>query len=148
VWGGLHGIWQIISVSTSKFRSLYPRLLRMNDFSLKVIRVLITFHLVCFGWILFRANSLSDAAYIVRSIPANFLNISGLFVGTSRFEFALALVFIFILLAVELFQRSKPGLPFLDAKPMVLRWSYYYLIVFAIVVFGVTQESQFIYFQF
>ena len=36
----------------------------------------------------------------------------------------------------------------LDARPAWMRWGFYYTLAFAILVFGVFSQQQFIYFQF
>ena len=159
IWGALHGVWQIVSVSMERFRATYSsrvaeyeekegnrKLLGTNGLGLKVIRIFITFHLVCFGWIFFRANSLSDALYIMGHIWVGISDISGLTGILGRFRFLIALLSISVLPIVWLLQSSKQR--FLYVRPVVLEWLYYYLIIFAIIIFGVTENSQFIYFQF
>ena len=148
IWGTLHGVWQVVSVLTEKARTSFAKSFRINDFSLKVIRIFVTFHLVCFGWIFFRANSLSDVLHIIGHIPIGVLDLSGLSLGRDRFNILIASSAILVLLLVQLAQRTKPDIQFLNAKSPLLRWFYYYLIIFSIMAFGVVEESQFIYFQF
>ena len=148
MWGFLHGIWQVVSDLTQKFRSTCVKLLGMDGFVLKLVKVLVTFHLVCFGWIFFRANSLSDALYIIRHIPVGVLNMSAFSLRRDVLNFAIVLPAALILLLVDLVQEARPGMEFLNPKNAFLRWSYQYLIIFAIMAFGVTERSQFIYFQF
>ncbi len=150
IWGSLHGIWQIVSILTEKLRASLIERLGINDLCLKIIRVFITFHLVCFGWILFRANNLADAAYIISHIFASILHLhgTGVFDPIGRSWFMFSVLSIFALLLVQLLQRSKPGMQFLNAKSVAIRWFCYYSIIFAIILFGVTGKSQFIYFQF
>ncbi|MFC1712620.1 MBOAT family O-acyltransferase [Candidatus Poribacteria bacterium] len=148
IWGGFHGIWQVASISTEKIRASITRSFKIGDSSLKIVRIFITFHLVCFGWVFFRANSLSDAVHIIRNIPINILNTSRLVKPLGEFWFMIALLSIAVLLFAQVLQRSKPGMQFLNVKPIALRWSCYYLIIFAIVLLGVMEENQFIYFQF
>lgn len=152
IWGTLHGVWQVISVLTGKFRASFTGRFKENNSGLKVIRVFVTFHFVCLGWIFFRANSLSDALYIIRHIPINILNTAKLaepFKSLGEFWFIFALLLISALLFVQVLQRSRPGTQFLNVRPTWLRWSFYYIIIFAIIIFAVVaEESQFIYFQF
>ena len=152
IWGTLHGVWQVISVLTEKVRTAFTGRLKVNSFGLKAIKVFVTFHFVCLGWIFFRANSLSDAVYIIRHIPTNILNTARLaepFDLLGEFWFVFALFLISVLIFVQVLQRSRPGTRFLNVKPIWLRWSFYYIIIFAIIIFAVvTEEGQFIYFQF
>jgi D-alanyl-lipoteichoic acid acyltransferase DltB (MBOAT superfamily) len=78
VWGGLHGFYQIISYLTRAWRGRQVAALGINQLSwlYRGIQILITFCLVSFAWIFFRANSLSDAIYIATHLfsgydPAN-----------------------------------------------------------------------------
>ena len=63
LWGGLHGIYQVIGQLTLGMRRRVKKLLHLYDNKIGgLISVIITFGLVCFGWIFFRANTASDAA--------------------------------------------------------------------------------------
>jgi len=148
MWGTLHGILQIVSDLTQRFRATCVELFRMDGFVLKLVKILVTFHLVCFGWILFRANSLSDALYIIRNIPVGVLQISGFSLKRDALNLLIVSPAVFLLLFVELAQRAETYVEFLNSRCAFLRWSYYYLIIFVIVAFAVTEKSQFIYFQF
>ncbi len=147
IWGGLHGIWQVLSAATERTRALFVKRLKINDFCLKVIRVFVTFHLVCFGWIFFRANSLSDAVYIIGNLFGG-MSLSATREPLGVSGFALAVLFIAVLLYVQLLQRARSGIQFLKTKSVAVRWFYYYLVIFAIIIFGIAEKSQFIYFQF
>lgn len=78
IWGALHGVYQIIGISTSKFRSkigLKTKVL-VEDASTKTgvrakrpwqyIQILITFVLTCYAWMFFRANSFRSALKITK----------------------------------------------------------------------------------
>jgi D-alanyl-lipoteichoic acid acyltransferase DltB (MBOAT superfamily) len=59
LWGAFHGAWLAIHRALFRDRRVFrvPRLLS----------ILVTFHGVCFGWVLFRAPSLSDALTVYRA---------------------------------------------------------------------------------
>ncbi|MBL4653211.1 MAG: MBOAT family protein, partial [Flavobacteriales bacterium] len=61
IWGLLHGTLLVIQ----NFKFL---LINSNNNFIKMIKIANTFTLVCIGWIYFRANSLSDANYIVGEV--------------------------------------------------------------------------------
>jgi len=58
LWGAFHGVWLAIHRALFRDRRVFhvPRLLS----------ILVTFHGVCFGWVLFRAQSFSDALTVYR----------------------------------------------------------------------------------
>lgn len=63
IWGGLHGL--ILAIE--RYIKQYIPLSSTNIFS-KGIRILITFHLVAFCWIFFRANNFEIASQVISNI--------------------------------------------------------------------------------
>ena len=70
VWGALHGVYQIVGNLTARPRArLVERLGRAPTSPLVVWpRRIITFILVCFAWIFFRANTMSDALLLIKKL--------------------------------------------------------------------------------
>ena len=145
IWGAYHGILLSLSRSTLPVRDRVYEALHVPRFIVAPIRMLITFHLVCLGWIFFRAATLSDSVQIITGIP-------DLFAGTPYLDpsiFAHGAVGISILLFAQVIQeRFGPIRDLLNAGPPVLRWAVLYLLIFLIITLGVDGGSQFIYFQF
>lgn len=152
VWGGLHGAFLLISRWTAEWRRRLHRLFGLLKFPQlhRFLKVLVTFHLVWFSWIFFRANSISEALLIIRNLfiafdPATLLTVSGF---TSQ-HFILSFLSIVILLGVELFQRNHDIRGWLSQRPVMLRWVFYYGLVMFILLFGAYDNAnEFIYFQF
>ncbi len=146
VWGILNWLFQVIE------RLLWP--FKKRDFG--IFSVLLTFGLCCFAWIFFRANSISDALYVCKSI----LNFSGWSLPSSAVltqwldskEYIVAFVGLACLLISEKLSFRISFAEALKNRPLVLRWAIYLLIVFSILIFGVyggSYEPQtFLYFQF
>jgi len=107
-------------------------------------QIITTLILVMLGWILFRAESITDA----------YLYISGIF-SKSLFELPNYQINLFknvampvILFLFEWIQRNKEHALDLSAiKSTVLRWTIYYVLIGIILEFGGNNQS-FIYFQF
>ena len=124
-------------------------LIRFSRFH-QCLKVFITFHLVLFSWIFFRANSLYDAFLIIGNLFSSF-ELNSLFTvsGFGKQHFFLAIISIFILVAVELFQRQYKVADWLKTRPLLVRWLVYYGGVMIILLFGAYDNSRaFIYFQF
>lgn len=133
-WGGLHGLMIIIEKYAPKIA--LPRLLR----------VVITFSVVCFAWILFRAESIEVARQVIVGLgrwgmmEADWQRLyQG---GLHKIYVVLALgmstlLFIFELLAETGF---KP-------RPL-LKGVFYLFLVFSIILFAAGESAPFIYFQF
>jgi alginate O-acetyltransferase complex protein AlgI len=152
LWGALHGSYYLISIWTANFRLKFNKMLGLLHFPRihQYLKVFITFHLVLFSWIFFRANSLQDAFLIVGNLFSSF-DLNSLFTvtGFSQQHFVLAVISILVLIAVELFQRQHKIADWLRARPVLVRWLVYYSGVMIILLFGAYDNSRaFIYFQF
>jgi hypothetical protein len=114
-----------------------------------------------FGWIFFRANTLSDALFIITHL---FTGVGGVFnriwelgitpgIFNYGFELPLSEMFIgmcaIIILGIHhLIQREQSARAWFNTKPIWIRWTIYYGLVIWILVFGYLEPSEFIYFQF
>lgn len=155
IWGALHGVYQIIGHITKSVRKKFvdviglSKIPKVHDF----IKVIITFVLVDFAWIFFRANSMKDAIYIVKNLFANVeignSALNSLFnLGLDKNSFFIGVISILIMEIIHLIKGKIDIIKNLSQSPMLFRWTCYYAIIFSIIVFGVFEQSQFIYFQF
>jgi alginate O-acetyltransferase complex protein AlgI len=106
-------------------------------------RVLVTFHFVCLGWLIFRCEQ--EASLFV--LVARFLNP----VGWARMPFpqaAQALAYIAPVLVMDLIQFFQKKEQFILEAPFVVRTLVYLVGIWVFVVFGRFESSAFIYFQF
>lgn len=121
---------------------------RINRFGLPVLkdigRMLLTFSLVAFGGIFFRAESIGQAWEYVRGIfHCSVFAMPFLYVGTKK-----SLLFLFVMLFVEWIGRQKEHpMQYDKAFPEWLKVVISLLIVAAILEFANNSQS-FIYFQF
>jgi D-alanyl-lipoteichoic acid acyltransferase DltB (MBOAT superfamily) len=159
IWGALHGSFIIFSSISEKPRILIREFLGIEKSPLlyKCIRVSITFILVCFAWIFFRSNNLTDAGYILTHLFSGFtryldlqylaLQFRGL--GIHEEDIVLSLLFILILLIYDYLDRQDVVWSRLQNRPIWIRWSVYYLIMLSILFYSDNNEAKnFIYFQF
>ncbi len=171
LWGIIHAVMQIASLITEKKRSVIRKKIIPEKIKgiYSAFRVLITFGLVCFSWVFFRANGLTQAFVAIKNmfvpsgvigavLGANSLSQLAQVYQTMPFahaftwqEMLLVMFSVALMLLLE-FVRQKHGLrKYFDAMPLVLRWALLYSLIFAIIIFGVYGEAtvqQFIYFQF
>jgi hypothetical protein len=70
LWGGLHGFYYLLHVWTEGIRDKGAQLFHLEAKPVlkTFIGALITFVLVCFAWVFFRANSISDAFLLIGSL--------------------------------------------------------------------------------
>jgi D-alanyl-lipoteichoic acid acyltransferase DltB (MBOAT superfamily) len=152
IWGGLHGSYLIISILTGNIRNKVYNILKINQNGVwtRLFKMFITFHLVCFAWIFFRANSISDALYLIGNLFTGLeFKMGGYYLGLPRSELYISIIMIILMEMVHIVQRNRDFLEVLSARPTWVRWCLYYAAVIVVIFFGAFNNStQFIYFQF
>jgi D-alanyl-lipoteichoic acid acyltransferase DltB (MBOAT superfamily) len=153
IWGAIHGLIIVIEKSFTKIRRhIFTSKRNILNY---LVGLPITFIIVCFAWIFFRANNFSDARLLVGNLnfnnPEIFRNGKIFELGLGKAEFLLSIIAIILLVSFE-WLNKKINIQNLLAKQFIaFRWLTYLVIIFVIVVFGVYGEgqvSEFIYFQF
>ena len=157
IWGGLHGIYQVIEITSSDYRNKMVERFNIDRSSVghKFYRIALTFTLVVLAWVFFRANTLSDSVYIFKNLFVfNFWTIfdgSIFTLGLDKNEFIVAVFSLLILLSYEIYERKNNIFKDLNSFNIGIRWSFYTAAILGIIVFGIYgdyEKSQFIYFQF
>lgn len=95
------------------------------------------------GWLLFRAESLSQVAHIAKSIISD-LSVSVTDAKTLLF----VLFYISPLVIIEWFQYRYRDTLVVWRAPAVIRIAVYLGLIYSIILFGMLGGNQFIYFQF
>ena len=134
VWGFIHGCLLVI------YQVLKMLKIRLKGFTF--LKSLITFNLICLAWIFFRANTLSDAFYILDKIfldghitySANYLMLP--------MEIYYCIFIIITVLAGEYYLHNTAE--FSNSKKVISA----VMLFFACYFLGIFNEAQFIYFQF
>lgn len=146
-WGLYHGtllaIYNIIGINT-KYKHIVAFERIIPNFK-EIFQIVVTFSLAVIGWIIFRAESLTQAMNYFSAMAHN------RFYDSAAINGRISLVLGILLLLIEWLQRDKQhALQFSNMKPFnyrLVRWGVYYTILIMIAKF--TGESQtFIYFQF
>jgi alginate O-acetyltransferase complex protein AlgI len=144
VWGGIHGLYLIISHLTYDFRKRVVAYFNVSGTPLRFIQVVSTFHLVTFAWIFFRSSTIHEAwNFIIRLFsgwPRLFIDMNSIGYGICG---------ITIVIIKELLQYNDViSLNRYLHMPISIRWACVYVLMFIIILAGVDSESAFIYFQF
>jgi len=157
IWGALHGFYLITAILINN-----PKKKILNMFKLqgslvhKLYQISATFILASFAWIFFRANNFSEAIYIVTHLfkdidISNFNELKLQFRGMGIFiSDILICSFLIILMEVyHFFERKEDVWIQLNKKSMWIRWSVYYILLFALLFLApYSKVNNFIYFQF
>jgi D-alanyl-lipoteichoic acid acyltransferase DltB (MBOAT superfamily) len=144
IWGGLNAIYFLPLLVTNKNRhNLEVVALNRSLPSVKeIINIFLTFLLVCFAWIFFRAESVSQALQYIKNIFSNTL-----FSLPNPFPFKI-LCFIILMIFIEWINRQKfHGLEISNYNRWVRR-IIYLIIIFIILRYANFGSKEFIYFQF
>jgi len=158
LWGAFHGSWLIGSRLTAAARARFLSAIGAARFPalLTTWRTLLTFGVVSAGWVLFRAPSIGAAALVYQGLPRGWGQLFGpeaapalcASLATSAPELALSVLFVLLLILIERGAGELHPMTLLARQSWPVRWSSYYAIAIAILVFGVFDDSPFIYFQF
>jgi len=144
IWGGLHGLFMAVSIFYKPYQKKLHKALGLDKTKLlKVWQIIVMFNLVSFAWVFFRANNLKDAFYIISNFwIIDYQSFATLSCKATRDTTVLA-VLLLIPLVVSL---SRKRVVFFE-QPTWFRWSIYYSLGSAIILFGKASRS-FIYFRF
>lgn len=154
IWGSLHGFYLMVALTIENFRKKH---FSFHLDRISFLSVFITFILVAFAWIFFRANNVASAFYIATHIISGLPEIAHKLLshqivlddlGVSNKNILFCILLIFILQVIHYIQRKKNVYELLTKLPVYLRWSFYYAIVLSILFLGIFENRQFIYFQF
>jgi len=155
IWGVLHGLYQAVGILSTPLREKFYKLVPKNNPVLKGAKILGTFCLVCFAWILFRANSLSDAFYIIEKIFS--VPNTGIFplafgtLGLSTKALCAVFVFVVILVIVDVINLRYPVAKKV-CNTVFVKYIVFFLLLTSIIIFGYYGDGfdpqEFVYFQF
>lgn len=151
LWGAIHGILQIIETFVyPKTKKGVPVTRRKHWWQLPL-----TFILLCFTWIFFRANTIQDAFFIISRLfwdigrPLNYLKTAVICLNipyTSMFGMALAAALLFL---YDLIALKQDVIALVSRQSAPVRWGIYILLLVAIALFSYKGiATEFIYFQF
>ena len=157
VWGLLNGIYQVFGkiLKPIKNRIVYNF---NNNLLYKGFQILITFLLIDFTWIFFRANNIKESFDIINSI-INVHNFSIFFdgniftAGINKNNFILLLICIIILFIADLCKYKGINMrKFIQKQNLLVRSLFIVFAICFILIFGIWGttyiENNFIYFQF
>ncbi len=141
VWGVYQGVLLVAHRLLGPWLSRVEPREPVDKASWTALRIIVTFHLVCLGWLIFRADSLEQAVVLLRAM----LEHPALPRAPELVRF---LVVVVPLLMVQLVQYASDDLDVLARAPWYARSVFYTICFYGIVLGGEFGGEQFIYFQF
>ncbi len=149
IWGALHGFYLIFAIWITKIREKTNHFLGLDRVPVfyRIIQIIITFILVYFSWIFFRANSLSDAFLIIsKTFKISGGDILNLF--HFKIDFLISFLCIILLLIIEVTEEAAQLYDRMKKLIRPVKWAILILLIIIVFVLGVWEEADFLYFQF
>ena len=146
IWGVLHGVYQIIGLAIKPYLAELET--HFSSFFLQIWNFLkgtMVLSIVTFAWIFFRADSLTDAFTLISNLKS-FGKMP--FLGSGINQFGHCILAIILLFSIEYVMEFKPNFKLINNSKPLIRWASIMALLFIILVFGVFNGGQFIYFQF
>lgn len=148
IWGGLHGFAQILeNIFMKPIKKLKSR-----KFG-RIVTGLTVFIFCNLAWVFFRADSISDAIYVITHMldgitsPTTYLYNS---IGLNRFEILKIALVIAVVTIYDYISLKHDVIILINKLPKGIRWTLGYVLVLAILYCSISNlgENQFVYFQF
>ncbi|MBD3882058.1 MBOAT family protein [Phormidium tenue FACHB-886] len=158
MWGGIHGA----VILTERLWIGNAPTLKENDIpggreflpSPKVLlRMLITFTLVCIAWVFFRAEGFTTALTVLRKVatesfqPAAYRSFATVF-DAAPLDSSVLLVLSLSFILMEWIHRHQPHPLEIGKLSPSLRWVIYSIFIWLTLFWGTWNTGQFVYFQF
>ena len=147
VYGFIQGLVIVWELRTERIRNKVRKHIGRRLFAtLSVIR---TYLIFAVSLVFFKAKSVSDAFYFLRNISfqthASWKEIN---IGMSDHICIVAGAALLLMLLYDYLMSKRNQHRRLERQPILLRWTIYYLIVFALFAYGKFGTENFIYLQF
>lgn len=153
MWGALHGIYRVVGMLTCKKREELWAKANVDTKStwFRWVRRCVTFVLVSFAWIFFRANNTSELLVLMKKL----FTTSGLFSLPATLGLTLngTLILVFMLAILVLIDRRLTLVSYEEQNGAVMNNGAYVYLIWAImfawlILLAGNGSSAFIYFQF
>lgn len=145
IWGALNAVYFLPLLLRNKNRSNLDIVAKgkLLPSVREFFSMLFTFMLTCLAWIFFRSENMTQALNIVYEIFSPTIFTIPVILPTAT----LLIIGVFFLIEWLGRENSYAIASFASNSSRILRWSFYYLLIFFIYYFA-GEKQQFIYFQF
>ena len=141
LWGIYHGFLLCIHRAATSIKNFTHT---WWTFIINVIKILCFFAITCYGWLLFRAESIEQIINFTSVLICDFGNMD---FGALRPRAAVVLGLL-ILLSIELIEYNSAGKKFYERLPIPAWTAVYAVMIFGLFLGMSNDSAQFIYFNF
>lgn len=149
IWGGIHGAAQVIE------KMLNIKKVEKKFTGRWFARVALLFVFSTLAWVFFRAQSFTDAIYVISHMlsglasPVRYLRGGLHAVGITEMGICLRLLVCVVpLIAFDMFSAKTDPIKWISGRKTWLRYVVYSALVLYILMFHAVDEVEFVYFQF
>lgn len=145
LWGGIHGIAQIVEDNIIK---------KVKHIGNRWVRIGIVFLFCSFAWLFFRADSISDALYIMSNAldgikqPFLYMKEGFLELEIGIHDVMLLTILVGIVFIYDFFSTKTDVIEWVGRQKIFIRYGFYLGILTLILCFRSSGKAVFIYFQF
>lgn len=140
LWGVLHGAYlSLHNFFVAKKENSPEKYTRIKT----IVKIIVMFHLVCFGWLLFRAENMLQVYTFTAKLFEFSGEMSSFFIGSV----SLMIFYLVPLVVYEIWMENKGLMAMINQKSYVQTLFYSYLILM-LLFFPSPTAHEFIYFQF
>ena len=147
VYGFIQGLVIVWELRTERIRNKVRK--HIGGWLFATLSIIRTYLIFAVSLVFFEAQSVSDAFYFLRNISfqthASWKEIN---IGMSDHICIVAGAALLLMLLYDFFMSKGDLHRRLEKQPILLRWTIYYLIVFALLAYGKFGTENFIYLQF
>ena len=135
-WGAVHGLWMVVHRFMATER-------KPQSWGMAAVKMVVTFHVVCLTWLLFRSASMEQAWGMLMRFGVDWR-------WTPLTGYSLGMIALLAgpLMLYEAWVERRGQLLALTQAHWFARAAVYLLIVLALLYFAPERSSEFIYFQF
>ena len=143
IWGGLYGIYQMFAYASKRLRKKIVKKIGLQRLPWlhSALSVFITFNLVSFAWIFFRAASFRNALTYIGQIGFHLPED-----GSVHLFYNLILLLFFLL--IEFFYKNSDRIVFWQRFPRPVKMAAFAFFCCLLLVLAMDSSNEFIYFQF
>lgn len=143
-WGLLHGLYQIVAILTNPIREKIGEKLQTDNHTVtyKWIRIIVTFLLVNFAWVFFRADTFALAFEIIKKsaqiTPWILFDGSLYGAGLVQLDMLVLIISLSLVIITDMLSRKEIRVSeYILNQPIVIRWSICIIAIVIIAVCGV-----------
>tara|TARA_B100000315_G_scaffold197113_1_gene188436 strand:+ start:805 stop:2142 length:1338 start_codon:yes stop_codon:yes gene_type:complete len=143
LWGTYHATLLIVYRLANPVLERYkmPEIILLKKL-VDLLKIIIFYHLVCIGWLIFRADSIAQAYQMFFSLFNDFeFSLKGVGLKTMIY-------YLWILLPIQIFQYWKNDYFVVFSFKPIIQILLYLVMFYSLLLLGVTDYDPFIYFQF